>query len=71
MIKKLLDNIDEANHDGKMPIFYKMQQNRYGELNILNPIDIALENNQVRALNSIIEYCVKYQNSYCFSFMFE
>ena len=34
-------------------------------------VDVALENNQIIAMNRIIEYIVKYQNSYAFSFLFE
>ena len=34
-------------------------------------VDIALENHQVRALNLMIEYIIKYQNSYVYSFLFE
>lgn len=37
----------------------------------MTALAIALENNQIRALNSIINYCVKFQNSYSFSFLFE
>ena len=33
-------------------------------------IDTALENNQIRALNEIIQYVVKYQNSYVYSYLF-
>jgi hypothetical protein len=40
-------------------------------MKIVTAIEIALENNQVRALNKIIEFIVKCQNSYFFSFLFE
>lgn len=33
-------------------------------------IDTALENNQLRAINTIIEYLVKHQNSYVYFFLF-
>ena len=71
VIRKLLDNFESSNHDRSIPLFYKMQIQNEGKVQIVNPIDIALDENQVRALNSIITYCVKYQNSYSFSFMFE
>ena len=59
VVKKLLSNFDDiAHHSSKYPLFYKMQQNINGELKILTPIEIALEANQIRALNSIIEYIV-------------
>lgn len=32
---------------------------------------MALESNQVIALNKMIEYIIAYQNHYCFSFLFE
>lgn len=38
---------------------------------ITTSIEIALENNQVVALNKIIEFIVKYQNSYVFTFLFD
>jgi hypothetical protein len=37
----------------------------------MTPIQIALENNQVVGLNRMIEFIVKYQNTYAFSFLFE
>lgn len=33
-------------------------------------IDTALENNQLRAINLIIDYLVKHQNSYVYFFLF-
>lgn len=66
-----MENIDESQHSALYPLFYKMNHNIDGVVNIVTPIEIALENNQVRALNMIIEYCVKFQNSYYFTFLFE
>jgi len=59
VIKRLLSNIDETNKP-KYPLFYQMQQNSHGELKFLNSIEIALEENQIHALNEIINHCVKY-----------
>lgn len=36
----------------------------------ITAIDIALENNQIRALKLILDYVIQYQNSYVFSFLF-
>lgn len=63
--------MSDDEHDPKYPLFYKMQQNLDGEVHVLTPIKIALENNQIRALNSIIEYIVQHQNHYAFSFLFQ
>jgi hypothetical protein len=35
-----------------------------------NPIDIALENNQLRSVELMIDYIVKHQNEYVFSNLF-
>lgn len=72
VVKKLLTGLNEKcpEHDPRCPLFYKMQQNLDGKVHVLTPIKIALENNQIRALNSIIEYIVKHQNHYAFSFLF-
>ena len=46
---------------------------KYGnqtENQLSSAIDTALENNQIRALNEIIQYVVKYQNSYVYSYLF-
>ena len=34
-------------------------------------VDIALEENQLRALNMIINYIVQYQNNFAFNFLFK
>ena len=36
-----------------------------------NSIDIALENNQLRSVSLMIDYIVKNQNSYVYSFLFK
>lgn len=46
---------------------------KYGnstENQLSSAIDTALENNQIRALNIIIQYVVKYQNNYVYSYLF-
>jgi hypothetical protein len=56
----------------KYPVIYKnkvMKAN--GEsFYYTNAIDIAMKNNQVRAVNTIIRYIVKYQNNYVSSYLF-
>lgn len=71
IVSRLLEHLD-ANHSAMYPLFYKiMFTSPEGHNQIMTPIEIALENNQIRALNSIINYCVKFQNKYSFSFLFE
>lgn len=69
IIKKLLENLDD--HVFEQPLFYKMQQTLNKEILVLTPIEVALESNQIIAINKIIDYCVKHQNHYCYSFLFE
>lgn len=72
VVTQLLDNIDPEKHSAMYPLFYKMTHDlKENGIKITTAIEIALENNQIRALNSIIEYCVLFQNSYCFTFLFE
>jgi hypothetical protein len=54
-----------------VPIFYKMRHVINGETHLVSALDVALENNQIRALNLIIKYIVKYQNSFAFHFLFD
>ena len=69
VITKLLDSIDPQDEriSQNYPLFYQMRRNG----DITTPIKVALESNQIIALNKMIEYIVKYQNFYCFSFLFE
>jgi len=52
-------------------MFYKMRHNIDGKSITVSALDIALENNQMRALNAIIKYIVQYQNSVSFHFLFD
>jgi len=71
VVKELLDDLSEEDINPRYPLFYKMQQKTFeSQWDYLTPIDIALENNQIRGLNSMITYIVKYQNNYAFSFLF-
>lgn len=53
------------------PLFYQMQHTVKKEMIPMTAIQIAVEDNQIVALNKIIDFIVKYQNSYAFSFLFE
>ena len=53
------------------PIFYKMRHVINGEAFNVSALDVALENNQIRALNIIIKYIIEYQNSFAFYFLFD
>lgn len=56
----------------KHPIFYKMRHEfDDGSEIVLSALDIALENNQIRALNLMISYIIEYQNSFAFYFLFD
>lgn len=48
-----------------------MQNQHKDKKRIINPIQIAYENNQIVALNDMIEFIVQNQNNFCFSFLFE
>jgi hypothetical protein len=73
--KNLLENFDPEIHDVQYPLFYKMQITANNEedieTEIRTPFQIALEENQIIGINWMISYIVKYQNKYCFSFLFE
>jgi hypothetical protein len=48
-----------------------MQYLSEGVKKTITAIEIAVENNQIVALTNIIDFVVKYQNSYAFSYLFE
>lgn len=58
----LLDRKNEKFFDEKYPVIYK---NKFKKKNgrgfyYTNAIDLALKNNQIRAVNCIIKYIIKY-----------
>lgn len=66
---------DFADHFSKQfPLFYrnKIQKgvSKDGKYFYRSAIDSALRNNQVRAVSIIIEYVVKYQNNFIYSYLF-
>lgn len=54
------------------PIIYKNKLKKKSGTGYFytNCIDVALKNNQIRAVSFIIDYIIKYQNSYVSSFIF-
>ena len=57
--KLLQDTINNSqNYNPQYPIFYKMQQQNKENTSVLTPVGLALENNQIIALNKMIEYIV-------------
>ena len=77
-IKALLAEKHTAHFQSDFPLFYK---NRYScqrkkdnrQIKVLrynNAIDVALESNQIRAVNLIIAHVVKFQNNYVSSYLF-
>lgn len=62
-IKHILD--DKWSHliDKDFPLFYMNEDGK-------NAIDIALENNQLRSVEMMIDYIIRHQNSYKYSNLF-
>lgn len=59
--------LSEENHEyfsEDFPVFYK---NRDGT----SAIDVCLGNNQIRSVNMMINYIIKFQNSYAFAHLFQ
>jgi|TARA_B110000285_G_C15138101_1_gene628603 hypothetical protein len=69
-IKALLDDNNEEHFQSQFPIFYMTKYGNSKENELSSAIDTSLENNQIRALNIIIQYVVKYQNNYVYSYLF-
>jgi len=60
-IERLLEEVITTDHYSfDHPLFYKMQHTNKKETIILTAIEIAVENNQIIALNRMIEFVVKY-----------
>jgi hypothetical protein len=62
-IHALLDDRNKPYFSREFPLFYKQAN---GE----SAIDDALEKNQIRSVNIMVEYILKYQNNYCYSNLF-
>lgn len=71
IVQTLLDFKVSDEFNRKYPIFYKMRHIIEGQPQNVSALDVALNNNQIRALNYIIEYIIEYQNSFAFYFLFD
>jgi hypothetical protein len=73
MMSLLSDDFKEF-FSSEYPIFYRNKFNKGTDKNqkfyYRNVLDLALQNNQNRAVTAIINYIIKYQNSYISSFLF-
>lgn len=63
-IRELLSPKNEKYFDEEFPLFYKNERGR-------SAIDTALENNQIRSVNLMVDYIVRYQNSYVYAHLFQ
>ena len=73
-IKTLLDDKNEKYFQSDYPIFYKNQIQKNGKSTkyyYRSAISNALKNNQIRAVELMIKYITKYQNSFVSFFMFK
>ena len=62
-IKLLLDKENEEYFNDKFPLFFKSKD---GE----SALDTALEYNQIRSLDMMVSYMIKYQNSFKYAYLF-
>ena len=62
-IHDLLDKRNTEYFSPEFPLFYLQSNGK-------SAIDDALDKNQIRSVNLIIEYILKYQNNYCYSPLF-
>lgn len=71
-MESLLQDENSEHFDEQYPIIYKNKiRKKYGkDFYYISALDAALKNNQVKAVNKMIEYVVKYQNNYVSSYLF-
>ena len=73
-VNELLDKKNSEHFQTEYPIFFKTRfrkDNNKSKFFYLSPIDLAMKNNQISAIRSIISYMIKYQNNFVTSFMFQ
>ena len=58
-----MDDKNRKFFDSDFPVFYKNEKG-------MSAIDTALEKNQIRSVNLMIDYIVEYQNSYFYGHLF-
>lgn len=68
----LMSDENQQYFNETFPIIYKNKVQKKGGKShfFTTAIDYALKNNQVKAVNLMIDYIVKYQNNYVSSFLF-
>lgn len=62
-MRGLLADHNKKYFSDEFPVFFKNEEGR-------SAIDTALDNNQIRSVNLMIDYIVEYQNSYFYSHLF-
>jgi hypothetical protein len=72
-MEHLLSDDNSKYFSEAFPIIYKNKvQKKHGKQHFYTtPIDYALKNNQVKAVEMMVNYIVKYQNNYVSSYIFE
>ena len=63
-IKNLLDSSNHKHFDSQFPIFFKNERGS-------SALDTALNYNQIRSVNLMIEYMCEFQNSFVYAHIFE
>lgn len=58
-----MDDKNKKYFDSDFPVFYKNEKG-------MSAIDTALDKNQIRSVNLMIDYIVEYQNSYFYGHLF-
>lgn len=71
-MKYLFGDKNHSYFSEEFPIIYKNKILKRDNENFYytNAIDIGLKNNQVKACNMILDYIIKYQNSFISSYLF-
>lgn len=70
-VQTLLSEKNRHLFNSKYPLFYNYKHtNHNGDVKYQSAIDIALEANQIHSVALIIDYIVRYQNKWIFSFLF-
>lgn len=63
-IRTLLSEENEKHFSADFPVFYKNQDGT-------SAIDVCLGNNQIRSVNLMINYIIKFQNSFAYAHLFQ
>lgn len=63
-VEEILKDENAEYFQAQFPIFYRNEDDK-------SAIDTALDNNQLRSVNTMIDYICKYQNSWVYSVLFK